>query len=196
MENNDITKRKSADKTKDEIIEAFCLLCSVKSIDKITVNDIVDKAGYSRSTFYCHFNNITELRLFVGDRAFVNLPMSDGDFIRCFTSGNVPLMASTIVKISKEAGSERAALWLQDKKQDVDLFTQTSRRLFQKSFPKASGSNKAKLNFLIEYQIKAYSSILSMWHNNNSGVSLEEIAEVISRANIYGPITIMHELNQ
>lgn len=45
----------------DAIFDAFFLLLKEKDIDKITVADVVKKAGLVRSTFYNHYDNIPSL---------------------------------------------------------------------------------------------------------------------------------------
>lgn len=46
---------------KDNIIKAFWLLHREKNLDKITVKDLMNKAGYHRSLFYVHFKDIYDL---------------------------------------------------------------------------------------------------------------------------------------
>ncbi len=45
----------------DAIFDSFFLLLKEKDIDKITVADVVKKAGLVRSTFYNHYENIPAL---------------------------------------------------------------------------------------------------------------------------------------
>ena len=47
--------------TKEAISEAFCALLSKRTIDKITVKDIVAECGVNRQTFYYHFRDIYDL---------------------------------------------------------------------------------------------------------------------------------------
>lgn len=47
--------------TKQAIIKAFTELLKKKSLDKITVKDIVEKCGVNRNTFYYHFVDIQRL---------------------------------------------------------------------------------------------------------------------------------------
>lgn len=51
-------KRKT---TKEILTASFQELASVKSIDKITIQDIVDNCGYSSATFYRHFKDKYDL---------------------------------------------------------------------------------------------------------------------------------------
>ncbi|MBO5486353.1 MAG: TetR/AcrR family transcriptional regulator, partial [Eubacterium sp.] len=42
----------------EAILDAFLLVLKEKDMDKITVSDIIKKAGIVRSTYYNHFENI------------------------------------------------------------------------------------------------------------------------------------------
>ncbi|MBQ9479098.1 MAG: TetR family transcriptional regulator [Selenomonadaceae bacterium] len=46
-------------------VEALCRLGKRKSIEKITIKELTDKAGYCRATFYQHFEDIYALLDFV-----------------------------------------------------------------------------------------------------------------------------------
>ena len=48
-------------KTKKAFLDAFCELYSQKPIERISVQEIANKAGYNRSSFYQHFCDIYEL---------------------------------------------------------------------------------------------------------------------------------------
>ena len=45
----------------EAILDAFLLVLKEKDMDKITVSDIIKKAGIVRSTFYNHYENIPAL---------------------------------------------------------------------------------------------------------------------------------------
>lgn len=53
------------EKTRQMFIDVFCELYSQKPIERISVKDITNKAGYNRSTFYQYFADIYELLDFV-----------------------------------------------------------------------------------------------------------------------------------
>lgn len=58
----DIGKGKSMVKlTERAIMQAFLDLLSTKSMDKITVKDIIEKVGINRNTFYYHYEDIYDL---------------------------------------------------------------------------------------------------------------------------------------
>lgn len=47
--------------TKENIIIAFWEIYREKSINKITIKELMDKAGYHRSVFYTYFKDIYDL---------------------------------------------------------------------------------------------------------------------------------------
>lgn len=49
------------DKTRQAFIEVFCELYSQKPVEKISIQQIANKSGYNRSTFYQYFSDIYEL---------------------------------------------------------------------------------------------------------------------------------------
>ena len=53
---------------KDTIAEAFLAMTARKSIDKITVKDLVEACHISRQTFYYHFQDIVEVIEWAGQR--------------------------------------------------------------------------------------------------------------------------------
>ena len=48
-------------KTKKAFTDAFCELYSQKPIEKISVQEITNMAGYNRSSFYQHFRDVYDL---------------------------------------------------------------------------------------------------------------------------------------
>jgi AcrR family transcriptional regulator len=55
------TLSSTAKVTRQNLIDSFWLLYCKKSIEKITVKEICDVAGYNRSTFYVYFKDAYEI---------------------------------------------------------------------------------------------------------------------------------------
>ena len=62
---NDLGKKKDqrVRRTRDRLGDALMELLVQKPFDDITVNDVLDRAGVSRSTFYTHYRDKTDLFL-------------------------------------------------------------------------------------------------------------------------------------
>lgn len=49
------------DATRNAFIQVFCKYYAIRPIEKITVKEITQDAGYSRTTFYNYFNDPYDL---------------------------------------------------------------------------------------------------------------------------------------
>ncbi|ETT73328.1 TetR family transcriptional regulator [Paenibacillus sp. FSL R7-277] len=49
------------EKTRQRFIEVFCELYSQKPVEKISIQEVSNRSGYNRSTFYQYFTDIYEL---------------------------------------------------------------------------------------------------------------------------------------
>lgn len=59
--------------TRKTFVDAFCSLYQHNSIEKITVQEIVRKAGYNRSTFYQYFKDANDLLVYLEDEIIGDL---------------------------------------------------------------------------------------------------------------------------
>ena len=51
----------TADVTRQNLIDAFCILAEKKPVAKITISELVERAGYNRGTFYKYFRDIYDV---------------------------------------------------------------------------------------------------------------------------------------
>lgn len=58
----------AVNETKQAFIDAFCILYSQKTLEKITVQEIARKAGYNRGTFYQYFLDIGDLLNYIREK--------------------------------------------------------------------------------------------------------------------------------
>lgn len=63
-------------KMKENIADAFLALLAKKSIDKITVKDLVESCSISRQSFYYHFQDIIEVVEWVIERTYQEIAQS------------------------------------------------------------------------------------------------------------------------
>ncbi|NTV36836.1 MAG: TetR/AcrR family transcriptional regulator [Anaerolineaceae bacterium] len=61
------------EQTRQNFIEAFWSIYTTKRIDKITVKEITNKAGYNRGTFYEYFQDVYEVLEVIEDRSLPTL---------------------------------------------------------------------------------------------------------------------------
>ena len=76
----------------EAIYDAFFLILKEKDLEKITVSDVIKKAGIVRSTFYNHYENIPALVAAVEDKTINDIfslmetfhPKNDNDICKSF----------------------------------------------------------------------------------------------------------------
>jgi AcrR family transcriptional regulator len=63
----------TTERTKQNIIEAFLALYKTKRIEKITVREITQKAGYNRGTFYEYFRDVYDVLEYIETQSLPTL---------------------------------------------------------------------------------------------------------------------------
>lgn len=64
---------------KHDLAEALCQLLETKTLEKITVKDIVARCGVNRQTFYYHFHDVYDLMRWIFEREAANLAQTVRD---------------------------------------------------------------------------------------------------------------------
>ena len=62
-----------------DLAEALCQLLETKTLEKITVKDIVARCGVNRQTFYYHFHDVYDLMRWIFEREAANLAQTVRD---------------------------------------------------------------------------------------------------------------------
>lgn len=165
--------------TKQEFITAFWKLYDAKPIEKISINQLCQGAGYNRSTFYNHFADIYDLleqaveRLMEPVKAKV-LSLKD---IRLFLAGD---MARTILFpyfLKKDRYIEllfkRRMEHLIGEKIKNNLITHIRERL------KDENADFYMVEVILEYQLAAALGVIGYWYRQEKRVSEQEILKAI-----------------
>ncbi len=108
----------------DAIIDAFFLLVREKEFDKITVSDVIKKAGVVRSTFYNHYENVPALVTAAEDRTIHDIfgmmnsfhPKNDKDLCKsyflsiCNYTKKNPFLANLLSSAREEEFFQKAMI--------------------------------------------------------------------------------------
>lgn len=159
-------------KTKKTIIQAFCQLYLQKPIDKISIKDITNLAGYNRSTFYLYFSDIYTLREEVEndllDYVRQNLSTIDENtntqqsvlerLIRLFEMKEVELKA-----VLGEYGNYN---FLSRLKKEV-----TSTEEMARNFVPGVDPNSKYFSYLLEFNVANAISLFQLWLRQNQDLT-------------------------
>ena len=162
--------------TKRDFIRAFCEYYRERPIEKITVKEISEKAGYSRVTFYNYFNDPYDLLNQIEQEFISNFTKE----IRCNIEQDKLLdnFLYTFDKLIND--NEMYSQILLNNSYNV----QFSKRLQENIIPLAlrnfniSPDNK-KAIYAFEFYIPGVISMITSWMKNGKDMPLEELGGII-----------------
>lgn len=194
-------KESMGTKTQDEryhvaeeaICDAFLLLLKEKPLDKLSVTDIIKKAGIARATFYNHFEDITALIAAMEDKTIRDIfslmetfhPNNDRDICRSFflTVCNYnmanPFLASLLKSPRGDAFFEKMLTMLHCY---VKTVTQI-RRL--------SDNDTEKYSYVIASAIGSTIGVLHKWTVDGFRIPPETIADILTQVFMAGMLPLM-----
>lgn len=177
----------------EAIYDAFFLLLKEKELDKITVADVIKRAGIVRSTFYNHYENIPALINAIEDKTIHDIfslmetfhPKNDYDMCKSFflticnyTKTN-PFLANLLCNPQRGDFFKKALTMLH---QYVTNVTRTTA---------PSHSSKEEFAYMIVCAIGSTIGVLHKWVIEDFRSSPETIADILTHAFVGGMLPFM-----
>lgn len=164
--------------TRQNIIDAFWGIYAVKKIDSITVKEIMNKAGYNRSTFYLYFKDVYE----VLEQVELSLLPHADRIVKCTDETAKSMDMQKMVELMAQMFSENEKYLtvLLGPKGDPDFAQKLKNNLkevMMRHLPPHPYSE-----YLAEYILAARIGLLTYWFTDNRTISIEEL------------ITLQHDL--
>jgi AcrR family transcriptional regulator len=179
--------------TEEAICDAFLLLLKEKELDRITVSDVVKRAGIVRSTFYNHYEDIPALVTAIEDQTIEDLfalmetfhPKNDREVCRSFfmavcsyTKTN-PFMANLLQNPRSNAFFEK----------NLTMLHRYVRQTVQSTTP--SRHSKEEYSYMIACAIGSTLGVLHKWALGNFQTPVETVAELLTQAFVNGMLPFM-----
>ena len=172
----------------EAIYDAFFLILKEKELDKITVSDVIKKAGIVRSTFYNHYENIPDLVDAIENKTINDIfslmntfhPKNDWDICKsyyltiCEYTMTNPFLANLLSNPRKDAFFEKVVTMFHHYVKKVTQSTTTSHH------------NSEELSYMIASTIGSTIGVLHKWTKDNFQVSAETIANILTQTFISG----------
>lgn len=169
------------------------MILKEKEIDKITVSDVIKRAGIVRSTFYNHYENIPALITAIEDKTIHDIfslmetfhPKNDRDMCRsyflaiCDYTRTNPFLANLLRNPRGDAFLEKALTMLHRYVTEVTHSTEPSQ------------PNKLEFSYMIASTIGSTIGVLHKWTRENFQVPAEVIADILSQSFIAGVLPFM-----
>lgn len=178
----------------DEAIrDAFFLVLREKDLEKITVSDVIKKAGIVRSTFYNHYDNIPALVTSIEDKTIDDIfslmktfyPKNDTEICKSFFSTiceytrNNPFLANLLRSPRGNQFFEKA----------LTMFHRYVAEVTQNTTP--SRHSKEELSYMVACTIGSTLGVLHKWTKDNFAIPAESVAAILTQAFIAGMLPFM-----
>lgn len=177
----------------EAIYDAFFLILKEKDLDKITVSDVIKRAGIVRSTFYNHYENIPALVTAIEDKTIHDIfslmetfhPKNDWDLCKsyfltiCDYTRTNPFLANLLRSPRGDEFFEKAITMLHLYVTKATQDTTPSRH------------SKEEISYMIACTIGSTIGVLHKWTRENFKVPAEVIADILTEAFISGMLPFM-----
>lgn len=173
-----------AAKTRKNLMDAFWILYCEKRIEKITVREITDKAGYNRGTFYEYFTDVYQLL-----DELENELIPDLHELPQFTlahTGVVGMPMDSFFSFYNEK-SQYYSVLLGDKG-DPGFATKLKKSLkpvLTELIP-IEKQNRLETDYALEFVLSAMVGILGYWHQNEQNLSEDKLVKLIHHISQHG----------
>lgn len=184
----DVTQDERYSVADEAIYDAFFELLKTKGIEKITVSDVIKKAGVVRSTFYNHYENIPALISAIEDKTIEDIfslmesfrPQNDYDvcysyfLVLCNYTQNNSFLSELL-------GSPRCDEFFE---KSMTMFHRYVRQVMKEKIPVSH--TKEEISYAVAAVIGATVGILHKWTREKCVVPAETIADTLAKIFITG----------
>lgn len=179
--------------TKNNLIEAFWDIYKEKPLSKITVQEITDKAGYNRGTFYTYFKDINEIQQLLKENLIPTKDMILGPLMMLDkNSGNIFETLDRTNDYVKEH-SEKIAVLIgpEGDPSFVHEFKMRIRMIIMDYVYELKVKEPEKIEYIIEYQLSALIGMFQLWLEKNESMDENVLADFVEEVSNQGVTTIM-----
>ncbi len=177
----------------EAIYDAFFLVLKEKELEKITVTDVIKRAGIVRSTFYNHYENIPDLVSAIEDKTIQDIfslmetfhAKSDWDMCRsyfltiCEYNRTNPFLASLLQSPRGDSFFEKI----------MTMFHRYVSDVVQNKSP--SEHSKEEFSYMIACAIGSTIGVLHKWSVEEFKVPDEKIADMLTKVFMTGILPFM-----
>lgn len=165
--------------TKQNLKDAFWSLYCEQRIEKITIKEITNKAGYNRGTFYEYF---TDVYAVLEDIEKSLIPKLDELPPVSIPSRSVGMPLDSFFDLYKQNNQYYSVL-LGDKGDPAfaSKLKNAIKPNLMNVFAEKQGVNLVELDYIMEYTLSSMIGIMSYWFKQSDPLPSEELFELLSR---------------
>ena len=181
---------KNSEETKERIKKAFIKLYKENRIEKITISQLTKEAKVYRGTFYYYYTDIYDLLEQIEESFFKEVIEDVLGVIEGILVGDIEERAVEITEHFKKY-EEIMTLFFVDKP-NTTLIRRLKEAAKCKVLMKLGIDNNNLSNedkYILEYIASAQVGIITKWIENKRDINAVDLAKIIKKVNLFGPIT-------
>ena len=160
--------------------EAFLQLYAKTPLRRISVTQVAERAGYTRGTFYLHYESLEDLLRRIEDGLLEELRAVVDDSMARLEAGGDPeeVMADVLAFYEGRADRLRVLMGPKADSHFTDEVKRTLKPIWAKYVLKRD-VNEGSTDFMLEFTLSGALVMLRRWMENPKGVSAEEMLHII-----------------
>lgn len=165
--------------TKQNIIDAFWSLYCEKGIEKITVKDIANKAGYNRGTFYEYFSDVYDV---LEDVENSLIPTLDELPPVSIPTGTLGMPLDSFFELYKQNNKYYSVLLGENGDPAFASKLKNSiKPTIMQIFSDNPNVDQKEMDYILEYTLSAMIGIMSYWFKQTDVLANDKLHELINR---------------
>jgi AcrR family transcriptional regulator len=183
-------KQEISTETKKNLEEVFWKLYAQKPINKITIGELTDLAGYNRGTFYLYYQDIYDMLSHVEDaviqRLQDNMPTVNAEEyqkVEKTWETVFPLIVANAEKMYEMEGEHMTILlsahanmsfYNRLKQEMLDVMKEIMKEI-------EPDTKEAEMDYILHFYVSGILDIVTTWHRNECDISSDEMVRIIAR---------------
>ncbi len=165
--------------TRENLVDAFWSLYCEQRIEKITVKDIANKAGYNRGTFYEYFTDVYDVLDYIENSLIPTLDELPPVSIQ---TGSLGMPLDSFMELYQQNNKYFSVL-LGDKGDPsfASKLKNSIKPTLVNVFADKPNINQMELDYIIEYTLSAMIGIMSYWFKQAEPLPSSDLIELINR---------------
>ena len=171
--------------TKAEIREAFWRLYADKPIEKITVGEVCERAGYNRGTFYLHYRDLYELLRSIEDEILEGMTSCVEDCMKRLRADSSKLSCIAACKdvvLFYERNRSYIVVLLGERGDPAFIYRlkENLKPLWREYVVGVDSSrSEAEIDLLLEYTLSGTLFMISRWLASPNAMSARQLAHLV-----------------
>lgn len=163
--------------TRQNLVDAFWALYCEKRIEKITVKEITQKAGYNRGTFYEYFTDVYHVLEYLEESLIPAIHELPPITIANQNTG----MPLDMFMILYEQNSKYYSVLLGDKGDPAfaSKLKNSTKPVIKQAFLERYDINPIEFDFILEFILSAMIGIMSYWFRKDKILPAEELVSLM-----------------